>query len=162
MTLSLNYKCKTREAAKSHVLKWQSEGEKVVFTNGCFDIVHAGHIQYLTEAKALGGKLVLGLNSDASVSRLKGPERPINNQENRAIVLAAFYMIDIVVIFEEDTPIELIQTLKPDIHVKGGDYKPEELPEYPVIMEYGGKVKILSFKPGLSSSSIINKLKKQP
>lgn len=128
----------------------------VVFTNGCFDILHAGHVAYLEDARALGDVLILGLNSDASVTRLKGPHRPINSELNRARVMAGLQAVDYVCIFEEDTPIELIRAIQPDIHTKGGDYAPETLPEYGPIMAYGGQVQIIPFRPGLSSSSVID------
>ena len=127
----------------------------VVFTNGCFDILHAGHVAYLEDARALGDALVLGLNSDASVSRLKGPNRPITSETNRARVMAGLQAVDYVCLFDEDTPVELIEAIQPDIHTKGGDYAPETLPEYAPIVAYGGRVEIIPFRPGLSSSSVI-------
>lgn len=138
--------------------KLQQQGKKVVFTNGCFDLLHAGHIQYLTEAKACGDVLILGLNSDSSVQKLKGHSRPLNNQEDRAIVVSGLSTVDWVVIFEEDTPISLLGAIKPNIHVKGGDYQVEKLPEYPVVKSYGGEVKILSFRTGHSTTSLVNKI----
>ena len=109
--------------AKNHREKWREDNQKVVFTNGCFDILHAGHVTYLNEAKSLGDKLIIGLNSDQSVKTLKGKSRPIIKEEHRAILLASLEIVDMVVMFEESTPIELITQLKPDIHVKGGDYE---------------------------------------
>lgn len=128
----------------------------MVFTNGCFDILHAGHVAYLEDAKALGDILVVGVNSDASIKRLKGEKRPINTEKHRMMVLAGLGAVDYVCLFNEDTPIELITTVKPNIHTKGGDYSPETLPEYAPIIAYGGRVKIIRFRPGLSSSSIID------
>jgi rfaE bifunctional protein nucleotidyltransferase chain/domain len=128
----------------------------VVFTNGCFDLIHAGHVAYLEDAKALGDILVVGLNSDASVRRLKGEKRPINSETHRALVIAGLAAVDYVCIFEEDTPVSLIQSFKPDIHTKGGDYSPDTLPEYSSIVAYGGRVRIIPFRPGLSSSSMID------
>lgn len=141
------------------ILKKKELGKKIVFTNGCFDILHAGHIQYLTQAKSHGDILVIGLNSDASVAKLKGSDRPVNNQNARANVLAALAVVDYVIIFDEDTPIRLIQKIKPAIHIKGGDYKAEDLPEFPIIKQYGGEVIIKPFLTGFSTTSIINKVK---
>ena len=135
------------------------ENQKVVFTNGCFDLLHPGHIDYLTKAKALGGVLVVGLNSDASVKQIKGDFRPINNQSFRSQMLLGLKPVDYVVIFEEDTPINTINKLKPNIHVKGGDYIASNLPEYKVVKYYGGQIEILPFLDGFSSTNIINKIK---
>ncbi|MFO7897346.1 MAG: D-glycero-beta-D-manno-heptose 1-phosphate adenylyltransferase [Candidatus Cloacimonadales bacterium] len=134
------------------------ENQRVVFTNGCFDILHAGHVQYLQAARALGDLLVVGLNSDASVRRLKGSSRPINSQEDRALVLAALSSVDYVFIFEEDTPYKLIQKIKPDILVKGGDWQISEIVGSDLVLARGGEVKSLLFVPGKSSSSIIEKI----
>jgi len=134
-------------------------GKTVVFTNGCFDLLHPGHIQYLEQAKELGDILIIGLNSDASVNALKGPSRPINTLEDRAIMLSALRCVDAVVAFEDETPIPLIQELAPNIHVKGGDYTKESLPEYDVVTAYGGQVVILPFLEGKSSTALINKIK---
>lgn len=133
---------------------------KIVFTNGCFDILHPGHITYLREAKALGDVLIIGLNSDASVKRLKGESRPILNQNERATLMIALEMVDFVIIFDEDTPIQTIETIKPDIHVKGGDYDAKTLPEYPIVKAYGGEVRILSFVAGQSTSGVIERILK--
>jgi rfaE bifunctional protein nucleotidyltransferase chain/domain len=154
----LNTKIVSREEAISKVNEWQRKGETVVFTNGCFDIIHAGHVTYLNDAKALGSKLVVAINSDASVQRLKGPQRPVVDQSHRAIVLAGLEAVDLVLIFEEDTPIETIKALRPNIHCKGGDYSENDLPETPIIHGYGGQVKIIPFLPGCSTSSIIAKI----
>ncbi len=140
---------------------WRSRGKRVVFTNGCFDLLHPGHIAYLTEAKALGDVLVVGLNSDASVRRLKGPKRPLLSQEERRTMLLALRMVDDVAIFDEDTPNALIAALKPDIHVKGGDYNVDDLPETAVVRAYGGEVKILKFLDGFSTSGIIERILKR-
>ena len=135
------------------------ERQKVVFTNGCFDLLHPGHIDYLTKAKALGDVLVVGLNSDASVRQIKGDLRPINNQLFRSQMLLGLKPVDYVVIFEDDTPINTINKLKPNIHVKGGDYIATNLPEYKAVESYGGKIEILPFLDGFSSTNIINKIK---
>lgn len=138
----------------------KSSGKKIVFTNGCFDIIHAGHVQYLQKAKELGDILVVGLNSDASVRKLKGTDRPINNQTNRAIVLAGMQSVDYVVIFEEDTPYNLINELQPDVLVKGGDWKEDSIVGADIVKAKGGKVISLLFWEGLSTTSIIETLSK--
>ena len=132
---------------------------KVVFTNGCFDILHYGHISYLAQARQLGDVLVVGLNSDASVKRLKGPSRPVNNQEARAFVLAALEMVDYVVIFEEDTPYNIITRVKPDILVKGGDYEIDNIVGGDFVRARGGQVLTIPFEDGFSTSSILEHLK---
>jgi rfaE bifunctional protein nucleotidyltransferase chain/domain len=134
-------------------------GKKIVFTNGCFDILHAGHVSYLNEAKDQGDILVVGLNSDASVKRLKGSERPINNESNRKFVLENLKSIDLVVIFEEDTPLNLIKSILPNVLVKGGDWKPDQIVGSDVVLQNGGEVKSLSFVEGESTTNIINKVK---
>ena len=136
-----------------------SQNQTIILTNGCFDLLHPGHIDYLTKAKALGDQLIIGLNSDQSVQSIKGPTRPINNQQFRASMLLGLKPVDAVVIFDEDTPINLINTIKPSIHVKGGDYIAEELPEHQTVVSNGGTVKILPFLDGYSSTSLIEKIK---
>ena len=133
---------------------------KIVFTNGCFDILHKGHIYLLSRAAELGNYLVIGLNSDASVQRLKGPDRPVQEQESRALILASLEMVDFVVIFEEDTPLKLITELMPDVLVKGGDYKAEEIVGYKEVTSSGGEVKIIDFLQGNSSTDIISRMGK--
>lgn len=135
----------------------ETENKKVVFTNGCFDILHAGHVQYLNEAKAQGDVLVVGLNSDASVKRLKGEERPINKELDRKFVLENLKSVDKVFIFEEDTPFNLISNVMPDTLVKGGDWKPDQIVGSDVVLANGGEVKSLSFKDGYSTTNIIEK-----
>ena len=132
--------------------------KKVVFTNGCFDIIHAGHIAYLEEAKSLGDILVVGLNSDSSVKRLKGEKRPIVSENERKYVLESIKFIDYVFIFEEDTPYNLIKSIRPDILVKGGDWDISEIVGADIVLENGGEVKKLLFKEGLSTSNIIEKI----
>lgn len=135
------------------------EGQRLVFTNGVFDLLHAGHVRYLAEAKSHGDILVVGINSDDSVRRLgKGPERPINTVEDRAAVLAALKAVDGVVVFEEDNPIRLIETLQPEIHVKGGDYDADTLPETETVRSYGGEIIIIPLLPGRSTTSILKRL----
>jgi len=133
--------------------------QSIVFTNGCFDIIHAGHVQYLQQAKQLGDILVVGLNSDESVKRLKGSSRPINSEGNRALVLAALQSVDYVIIFEEDTPYELIEAIQPDVLVKGGDWKEADIVGSDIVKAKGGKVISLPFREGLSTTNIIDKLK---
>lgn len=135
-----------------------ASGKSIVFTNGCFDILHAGHVAYLSQAKALGDILVLGLNSDASVRRLKGASRPVNTQDNRALVLAGLSAVDYICIFEEDTPYELIREVLPDILVKGGDWAPSDIVGSDIVLARGGKVLSLDFVEGLSTTGIIQKL----
>ena len=134
--------------------------QKVVFTNGCFDVLHLGHIEYLLQARKQGDCLVIGLNSDTSVKRLKGEKRPINNQNARAIVLAALQFIDFIILFEEDTPLNLITAIQPQVLVKGGDYTIENTVGADVVQKYGGKVIIINFVEGYSSTTIINQIHK--
>jgi len=132
---------------------------RMVFTNGCFDILHRGHIYLLSRARELGDLLFVGLNSDASVTKLKGPGRPVNHQESRAEVLGALAFVDYIIIFEEDTPLDMIKTLKPDILVKGGDYKLEEIVGHREAAAYGGRVETIPMLEGYSSSAIIDRNK---
>ncbi|MBR6333000.1 MAG: D-glycero-beta-D-manno-heptose 1-phosphate adenylyltransferase [Bacteroidales bacterium] len=133
--------------------------QKIVFTNGCFDVLHYGHVHYLAQARQLGDLLVVGLNSDASVRRLKGESRPVNPEQARAFVLAALEMVDYVCLFEEDTPYELIAAVKPDVLVKGGDYAVDNIVGSDIVKGRNGEVVVLPFVEGFSSSSIIEKLK---
>ena len=137
----------------------RNEGKKIVFTNGCFDVIHPGHVLYLKEAKALGDVLVVGLNSDDSVKRLKGPERPINSQEDRMVVLQALKPVDYVVLFDEDTPEKLIMEVEPDVLTKGGDYLKENVVGAEFVEKLGGVVVILPFVRGKSTTSIVEKIK---
>jgi D-glycero-beta-D-manno-heptose 1-phosphate adenylyltransferase len=146
--------------ARANVKQWQAQGFKVVFTNGCFDIIHLGHVDYLEKARNLGDKLVLGLNTDDSVSRFKGPDRPLQDQHSRARVLAAFQFIDLVVLFNEDTPLNLISELLPDILVKGSDYLTENIVGADVVKRNGGVVKTIDFVSGYSTTRIVEKIKK--
>ncbi len=138
---------------------WDFKGKKVVFTNGCFDILHRGHVEYLAAARDLGATLVVGLNSDASVRRIKGPSRPLQDEMTRAMVLASLQFVSHVVIFDEDTPYELIKQVQPDVLVKGADYKPEDIVGYDVVTGRGGKVVTIPFVEGYSSSNVIAKMK---
>ncbi len=137
--------------------QWKKEGKKIVFTNGCFDIIHAGHVDYLEKAKKLGDVLVVGLNSDESVRRLKGKERPVNIQEHRKRVLEALKPVDLVVIFDEDTPERLIKEIKPDVLVKGGDWSIENIVGADFVKSYGGEVKTIDFVYDISTTKIIQK-----
>jgi rfaE bifunctional protein nucleotidyltransferase chain/domain len=133
-------------------------GGRVVFTNGCFDLLHPGHVSYLRAARSLGDALVVGLNSDASVHRLKGTSRPVVPEGDRAVVLAALEFVDAVVLFGEDTPVRLMRELKPAVYVKGGDYKVEDLPEARAAAEIGAEVRIIPFEPDYSTTALIEKI----
>ena len=137
----------------------KNKDKKIVFTNGCFDILHAGHVEYLNEAKALGEILFLGLNSDSSVKRLKGEERPINDEASRKFVLENLKAVDFVEIFNEDTPLELIKQVNPSLLVKGGDWKPDQIVGSDFVMGNGGQVKSLNFKDGFSTTNVIEQIK---
>lgn len=139
----------------------KADRKKIVFTNGCFDLLHVGHIRYLAQAKKLGDFLIIGLNSDSSVKELKGKDRPINSFEDRATLLSAIESVDLVIMFEEQTPENLIKDIVPDILVKGGDYNIEDIVGYQTVMQNGGQVKTLSFYDGYSSTNYINKIKKR-
>lgn len=140
------------------VSHWQQEGLKVIFTNGCFDILHYGHVRYLEEAKALGDRLVIGINADASVRILKGQDRPINPLHARQYVLAALSGVDLVVAFEEETPYALIKSLSPDVLVKGGDYEADEIVGADLVAAQGGEVHVLEYHAGYSTSNIASKI----
>jgi len=147
---------------KSRIEKFKQENKSIVFTNGCFDILHTGHVTYLAKAKELGDVFIVAVNSDASVRRLKGNHRPINKLEDRMFLLASLCFTDIVTFFEEDTPIEILKIIHPNIHVKGGDYKKDNLPEKTIIESYGGKIVLIPFVEGYSTTKIITKLKASP
>jgi len=138
---------------------WKYQGKKLVFTNGCFDILHLGHVEYLSSAKELGDILIIGVNSDDSPYWLtKGPDRPINNQNARAIIIASLQFVDAVVFFSDETPLNLIESIVPDILVKGKDYIPEEIVGYDVVTENGGDVITIDIVDGYSTTNILNKL----
>jgi len=151
----------TEETLKEEINKARLRGEKIVMTNGCFDILHAGHVSYLANARKLGDRLIVAVNSDASVKQLKGPSRPINPLMQRMIVLGALDSVDWVVPFEEETPQRLIASILPDVLVKGGDYKPEDIAGGKEVIEAGGIVKVLNFEDGCSTTNIIDKIKQQ-
>ena len=142
------------------IKKIKAERKKIVFTNGCFDLLHVGHIRYLSQAKKLGDFLIIGLNSDRSVKNLKGKDRPINSFEDRATLLLALNSVDLVIKFEEKTPENLIKEIVPDILVKGGDYNIEDIVGYQTVVQNGGQVKTLSFYDDYSSTNYINKINK--
>lgn len=135
----------------------RTSGQRIVFTNGCFDILHIGHTRYLQTARELGDVLIVGVNSDASVKRLKGASRPVNTESDRAEMLLALFSVDYTCIFEEDTPLELIQIIKPDILVKGGDYAPSAIVGADFVRERGGRVEVIPFVEGKSTTSILER-----
>ncbi len=144
----------------AHLLAyWRFKDQKIVFTNGCFDFLHLGHIDYLAKAAGLGDALVIGLNTDDSVRKLKGSHRPINDEHARAMVLASLSFVSAVVLFAEDTPYDLIKIVQPDVLVKGADYKPEEIVGYDIVTAKGGKVITLDFLPGYSTTGIEEKIR---
>lgn len=147
-----------KEELECTLSQWRFKSEKIVFTNGCFDILHRGHVEYLTKAAALGSKLVIGLNTDASVKRLKGESRPINDQEARAIILSSLIFTDRIIFFEEDTPLELIRYIQPDILVKGSDYKPEDIVGYDIVKAKGGEVITIDLTEGFSTTAILERV----
>ena len=153
------HKIKGRGEMIAQVRDWQADGLKVVFTNGCFDLVHLGHVDYLEKAAALGDRMVIGLNSDASVSRLKGESRPILDGNARGRLLAALEFVHGVVVFEEDTPRSLIAELLPDVLVKGADYSVEQVEGHVEVLANGGEVKLVPLVEGYSTSSIVKKIK---
>lgn len=158
-TFILSKIVRNKEDLRTTLNQWRFKDEKIVFTNGCFDILHRGHVEYLAKAAALGSKLIIGLNTNASVRRLKGESRPINDEAARAILLSSLIFTDKIVLFDEDTPLELIRFIQPDILVKGNDYKPEEIVGYNVLKAKGGEVVTIELTEGLSTTSILNKLK---
>jgi len=147
------------KALKARIQAWRVHSERIVFTNGCFDILHPGHVDYLEKARKLGDRLVIGLNTDASVQKLKGIHRPIQHEQARALLLAALEFVDGICFFDEDTPYELILLLEPDVLVKGADYQPEEIVGYDLLKARGGEVKTIEFLEGYSTTSIIEKIK---
>ncbi len=157
--MKINSKIVNWDQARQLCEEWRGKEESIVFTNGCFDLLHKGHVQYLEQAADLGDHLIIGLNSDDSTMRLKGPNRPINRQDSRAFVMAAIGFVDAVVVFDEDTPAELIHLLTPDILVKGGDYNADEIVGADHVRSRGGKVVVLSFLEGYSTTSIEKKIR---
>ena len=145
--------------AEQIIQNYKKEKKKIVFTNGCFDLLHIGHVRYLEQAKSRGDVLIVGINTDMSVQKLKGPHRPIQNENDRAEILASLKAVDHTVLFSEDTPIELIKKLKPDVLVKGGDWKVQQIVGWDFVQSYGGQVESLQFIEGRSTTQIIEKSK---
>ncbi len=152
----LSNKIITTQTLSGFLDQWR--GEKVVFTNGCFDIIHRGHIDYLSKAKSLGSKLFVALNTDKSVSKLKGQSRPLQDEQSRLQIMASLFFVDAVMLFDEDTPYNLIKAIQPDVLVKGGDYVPENIVGYDIVTAKGGSVLTLDFLPGYSTSAIEKKI----
>jgi len=155
----LNAKILNKEKLEKSLAFWRLMKKKIVFTNGCFDIIHLGHINYLSKAADLGTILIIGLNTDASVKRLKGIGRPVNDEDARAQNLAALFFVDAIILFDEDTPYNLIKKVKPDILVKGSDYNSEDIVGHDIVKENGGAVVTIDLLPGYSTTSIIQKIK---
>jgi D-glycero-beta-D-manno-heptose 1-phosphate adenylyltransferase len=155
----ISAKIASREQLKSMLAVWRFQGKKIVFTNGCFDILHLGHIDYLSKAKDEGNILIIGLNTDNSVSRIKGPTRPITDEKSRAEILASLQFVDAVTLFDEETPYELISFVQPDVLVKGSDYKPEEIVGYDIVKAKNGKIVTIDFLEGYSTTAIERKIK---
>lgn len=150
----------TAKEAENTLNLWRFKDDKIVFTNGCFDILHKGHIEYLAKAASLGTKLVIGLNTDNSVKRLKGNSRPINDENARALLLASLMFVDEVILFDTDTPRDIIDFVQPDVLVKGGDYKPEDIVGYDIVKAKGGEVVTIDFIEGYSTTTTIEKMNK--
>jgi len=161
--ISLNHirqKLFLKDKLAEKIATWKSEGLKIVFTNGCFDLIHPGHVDYLAKAASLGDKLIIAVNTDQSVQKLKGPDRPIQNQDSRAFILSAMEFTSAVVLFDEDTPAEIIALLKPDILVKGADYAVDQVVGADFVIKNGGSVVLLPYLKGFSTSSIEKKIRK--
>jgi D-beta-D-heptose 7-phosphate kinase/D-beta-D-heptose 1-phosphate adenosyltransferase len=150
--------CPSRALARELVDSWKAGGESVVFTNGCFDILHAGHVTYLERAQSEGTRLVVGLNSDGSTRRLKGPTRPVNREEDRATVLAGLSFVDAVVLFDEDTPLDLIRALRPDVLAKGADYRPEQVVGRDEVLSWGGRLVLVPLLEGRSTTATLERM----
>jgi rfaE bifunctional protein nucleotidyltransferase chain/domain len=151
----------TQAGVRRRARAWRRHGKRVVFTNGCFDLIHPGHVRYLRAARRLGDVLVVGVNSDASVRRLKGPTRPLVPQADRCEVLAALDMVDVVVVFEEDTPYATIAAVEPDVLVKGGDWAPDRIVGADLVRARGGVVRSLRFAPGYSTTDLVERLERR-
>lgn len=154
----MTQKIKTIKELKDISEKLRNQNKKVITTNGVFDILHIGHIRYLKEAKKLGDVLIVGINSDSSVKRIKGPERPLNNEKDRAEALAALKCVDFVTIFNEETPIKILEQIKPNIHVKGGDYNINQIIEKDIVEKNNGKIVLIPEVKGYSTTDLINKI----
>jgi rfaE bifunctional protein nucleotidyltransferase chain/domain len=157
---ALKSKIQNKEQLGRTLALWRFKDRKVVFTNGCFDLLHKGHVTYLAQAAELGDMMVVGLNSDASVKKLnKGANRPIQDQDSRALILASLESVGAIIIFDEDTPADLIKFVQPDVLVKGGDWKPEQIAGYDTVKAKGGEVTVIEFIPGFSTTAIEKKIK---
>lgn len=152
-------KIQTEESLNDLLSQWEEQNKKIVFTNGCFDILHRGHIEYLSKAADLGDVLFIGVNTDASVSKLKGESRPLQDEYSRLMILGALEFVDALILFDEETPLELIRKVQPHILVKGADYKPEDIVGYDIVKARGGEIKTIEFLPGYSTSAIEQKIK---
>jgi rfaE bifunctional protein nucleotidyltransferase chain/domain len=161
MITSLNKIYQNKSDALPQIAQWKAAGEKLVFTNGCFDILHLGHVDYLEKARQLGNKLIVGLNTDASVCRLKGPERPLQDEMSRGRVMASLLFIDMVILFGEDTPYELIAAVMPDVLVKGDDYAVQNIVGQDIVQNNGGTVQTIPLVKGYSTTRIVDKIKQQ-
>ena len=151
----------SRSQAKNLAEKLKKDKKTLVFTNGCFDILHIGHVRYLKESAKLGDIMIIGLNSDLSVKRLKGESRPINNESDRAELLSELSFIDYVIVFEEDSPVNLLEEIKPNIYTKGADYTLETLPEAPTVLKNGGRVEFIDLVAGKSTTNVIKKIEQK-
>ena len=156
----INSKISKKEDFSYTLSYYRFKDKKIVFTNGCFDLLHRGHVEYLLEAASFGDVLILGLNSDSSVKKLKGENRPVQDEESRALILASLHVVDHVILFDEETPIELIKFIMPDVLVKGGDYTTEEIVGSDVVIKNGGAVEVIKFIDGHSTTALVNKIKK--
>jgi rfaE bifunctional protein nucleotidyltransferase chain/domain len=151
-------KIHTCQTLKPFLNTWRFKGSKIVFTNGCFDLLHLGHIDYLAKAANLGNLLIVGVNTDSSVSRIKGPGRPVNSETTRLNVLASLFFVNAVILFDEPTPYELVKFIEPDVLVKGGDWKKEDIVGYDLVTKNGGKVETIEYLEGYSTTAIIKKI----
>lgn len=155
----LSKKIYSLEQLKPQLAIWRFQDKKIVFTNGCFDLLHLGHIDYLAKSADLGQKLIVGLNSDQSISEIKGAGRPITDETSRTGILAALFFVDAVVLFDEQTPLNLIRGIKPDVIVKGADYTPDQIVGADIVLQNGGEVKTIAYLPGYSTTAIEGKIK---
>ncbi len=153
-------KIQTNDSLADLLNRWELQKKKIVFTNGCFDILHRGHIEYLSKAADLGDVLFIGVNTDASVRKLKGKNRPLQDEYSRLLILGALEFVDALILFDEETPYELIKKVQPNILVKGSDYQPEDIVGYDIVKAKGGEIKTIDFLPGYSTSGIEQKIKK--
>ncbi|MCE2846974.1 MAG: D-glycero-beta-D-manno-heptose 1-phosphate adenylyltransferase [Sphingobacteriales bacterium] len=155
----IEHKVMEPERLIQQLSKWRDQDCRIVFTNGCFDLLHRGHVDYLARAADFGDKLIIGLNTDASVRRLKGEHRPINDETSRALLLAALGFVSAVVLFDEPTPLELIRTVQPDVLIKGADYTPESIVGYDIVTARGGRVEVIPFLDGYSTTGIEQRIR---